>query len=353
LERERDVDGLLAGHRVEHEQDVRRPDGPVDLGQLLHQLLVDLETAGGVDDHDVAAVRARLLEAELRGRDWILALRAVDRDLDLLAELLELRDGGGALQVCCDERRSLALLPQHQRELGGGCRLPGALESGEQDHGRGPPGEREPRVGGAHDAGQLLVDDLHDLLSGRKALRHLLAERTLLHGGGELLDDAEIDVGFEQREADLAHGFRDRLLVERSALAEAAEDRLQLVAEGVEHPNQFTEVYSASGSTRARAKSPGPNGCRSSRVSPTPISFTGRPRSTATERTIPPFAVPSSFVSTTPGTSTASLNRRACWSPFWPVVASRTRSVSGGAPSSRPATTRRILASSSIKFDWV
>jgi hypothetical protein len=61
------------------------------------------------------------------------------------------------------------------------------------------------------------VDDLHDLLARREALRHLLTEGALLDGGCEVLDDGEVDVCLEQREADLAHGLRDRLLVQLSA----------------------------------------------------------------------------------------------------------------------------------------
>ena len=53
---------------------------------------------------------------------------------------------------------------------------------------------------------------------------------------------------------------------------------------------------------------------------------------------------------TTPVTPTASPNSRACWTPFCPVVASTTSSVSCGAPSRRPAMTRRTFASSSIRF---
>ena len=64
----------------------------------------------------------------------------------------------------------------------------------------------------------------------------------------------------------------------------------------------------------------------------------------------PPFAVPSSLVRATPVTPTASSKSFAWRTPFWPVVASRTSSVSWGAPSSRPAITRRTLASSSIRF---
>ena len=68
---------------------------------------------------------------------------------------------------------------------------------------------------------------------------------------------------------------------------------------------------------------------------------------------MPPFAVPSSLVSTTPVRSTASANACAWRRPFWPVVASITISDSCGAPSSRFAATRRTFASSAIRFAWV
>ena len=61
------------------------------------------------------------------------------------------------------------------------------------------------------------------------------AERALAHLRDELLDDVEVDVRLEQREPDLAHRARDRLLVERAAALEVAERALELVCEGVEH----------------------------------------------------------------------------------------------------------------------
>ena len=65
---------------------------------------------------------------------------------------------------------------------------------------------------------------------------------------------------------------------------------------------------------------------------------------------IPPFAVPSSLVSTMPVTSTASPNSFACRRPFWPVVASTVISVSCGASGICLVITRRTLTSSSIRF---
>ena len=88
---------------------------------------------------------------------------------------------------------------------------------------------------GADQLGQLLVDDLHDLLARVQALGDLLAERALAHPGDEVVDDLEVDVGLDQREPDLAHRARDRLLVEAPALAQAAERRPEPFGKGVEH----------------------------------------------------------------------------------------------------------------------
>ena len=191
-------------------------------------VLVDVQPAGRVEDDDVLAAVLRGLDPFLDDLDRILRVLAVDRDLDLAAELLELVDRGGALQVGRDERRLLPLLAQQQRELGRGGRLAGALQAGQQDHGRRL-AEREPRVAGAHQRGQLLVDDLHDLLARVEALQDVLADRALLDLGDEVLDDLEVDVGLEQREPDLAHRLRERLLVEAALAAEVAEGVLELV----------------------------------------------------------------------------------------------------------------------------
>ena len=95
--------------------------------------------------------------------------------------------------------------------------------------------ERETRLALAHQRRQLVVHDLHDLLAGRQALQDLLAERLLADPCDEVAHDGEVDVGLEQREADLAHRARDRLLVELPLLPQVAESALKLVCEAVEH----------------------------------------------------------------------------------------------------------------------
>ena len=83
--------------------------------------------------------------------------------------------------------------------------------------------------------GELLVDDLDDLLAGVERAEDVGAEAALLDRRRELLDDLEVDVGLEQREADLAHGLVDVVLGQRAAGADVGEGRLELLGEGVEH----------------------------------------------------------------------------------------------------------------------
>jgi hypothetical protein len=87
--------------------------------------------------------------------------------------------------------------------------------------------EREPRVAGAHQLGQLVVDDLHDLLAGVRLFETSSPSASrgrARRSRGRL----EVDVGLEQREPDLAHRARDRLVVELPCLREVAEGALEL-----------------------------------------------------------------------------------------------------------------------------
>ena len=90
------------------------------------------------------------------------------------------------------------------------------------------------------------------------------------------------------------------------------------------------------------------NGRRSSMASPMPTACTGRPKRSASATTTPPWAVPSSLVTTRPLTSVRSRNASACACAFWPVVASSTSKHACGADGSSLRSTRRIFASSSI-----
>ena len=160
--------------------------------------------------------------------------RAVDRDVQGRAEGLELVHGGGSIRVRGDEQRLPALAHDVPGELGGRRGLAGALESHERDD-RGRPVQPEGPVAGAQDRGQLVMDDLDDELAGVDAFQHVLADGPFLDPADEVLDDLVVDVGFQEREADLAHGGIDVGLGDPATAGELAKDIAQAVAECIEH----------------------------------------------------------------------------------------------------------------------
>ena len=67
--------------------------------------------------------------------------------------------------------------------------------------------------------------------AGRQALEHVLIDGAIAHPVDERLDDLEVDVGLEQRHADLAQRGLDGLLRQAGFAAKGAENALQAVAE--------------------------------------------------------------------------------------------------------------------------
>ena len=119
-------------------------------------------------------------------------------------------------------------LASNESSLPQGVVLPDPCRPAEEDGRRRPCVERGPRVAGPISSISSSWTILHDLLAGPDALQHL-ARRAPARPrvSMNVLDDLDVDVGLEQREADLAHGARDRLLVQASLLAEVAERALK------------------------------------------------------------------------------------------------------------------------------
>ena len=70
---------------------------------------------------------------------------------------------------------------------------------------------------------QFVVDDLDDLLARRDRAQHRLADGPLGYRIDEAARDRQGDVGFEQRDAHLAHGVTNVLLVERTTPTQLVE----------------------------------------------------------------------------------------------------------------------------------
>ena len=184
-ERLRGGDRVLADHRVDDEQDLVGLDGVADVGGLLHQLGVDAEAAGGVDDDDVVellAWRARSTSrATATGSPT--PLPGSGANTATPARSPTTWSWVTALGRCRSAATSSGWWPwlvQPAGELAGERRLAGALQAGEHDHGRRGLGEPQPAGLAAEDRDELLVDDLDDLLRRVERLRDLGAPGALL-----------------------------------------------------------------------------------------------------------------------------------------------------------------------------
>ena len=69
----------------------------------------------------------------------------------------------------------------------------------------------------AKDRDEFVVDDLDDHLTGRDGAQHFRADGLGFDLVGEVLDDIERDVGFEQGAANLAHRLDDVAFGQRAA----------------------------------------------------------------------------------------------------------------------------------------
>ena len=162
----RDLHRVLAGHPVGHEQDLVGMHRVLQAAQLVHHVLVDLQPARGVDDDHAIARAPRLLDAG--ARDLHDVLRRRDRRTPGRRAACRASRAGrsrrdGTRRAAIEARLpSLAL--QLARELGGGGRLARALQPDQHDDRRRDGAELEPLAPLAEHRGELVVDDLDELL---------------------------------------------------------------------------------------------------------------------------------------------------------------------------------------------
>ena len=234
---------VLTDHGVDDEEDLVRVDRAADVRGLLHELFVDAESTGGVDDDDVMQLRLRDLDRVGGDLDRIAhavaRLRGVDVGGGAFADDLELVDRVGSLQVGGDEHRTVALGLQPVGELSGQGRLTGALEAGEHDHRRRALGQVEPPGLAAEDADEFVIDDLDDLLAGVERGRDLLGQCPFADPAGEGAHDRQSDVGIEQGTSDLTDGGIDVGFGQPALAAQILESRGEPVGQGVKHVQAF------------------------------------------------------------------------------------------------------------------
>jgi hypothetical protein len=224
------VDGVLTGHGVEDEVDLLRADGLGDFLQFVHQLFVDGQAPGGVENDYIAVCFLRGDDAIAADFHCVLvAALGVNGNTNLLADDFQLIDSRRALEVGGYQHGSLGFVEQHLGHLAASGGLAGALQSGHKQHGWPRCHKGNFRIDRAHESDKFVVDDFDHDLCGFERIDNLSADRLFLHLVAELFRDFEVDVGFEQGSADLAHHLGDVGLGDLSASAQTAKYIRELV----------------------------------------------------------------------------------------------------------------------------
>ena len=203
------IDRVLTGHRVDDEQDLVRVNFIFDILQLLHQLFVDVQAAGGVEDNDVVAVVFGMLDRVFGDLHRADGSHLKDGGVHLCADHLQLLNRGRTVDVAGDQQRAASLLAEHFGKL---CRvggLTGTLQTAHHDDGWDLGRKVDAAVGGTHQLGQLVAHDLDDLLRRGQAGEDLLADSLFGDLFDKVLGHLVVDVRFQQGQADLPHRFLD------------------------------------------------------------------------------------------------------------------------------------------------
>ena len=105
------IHGILTRHGIDHKQGLMRMHGFFNLGNLVHHLLVNSQTASGIDDDYALVLGLGVLDGMLCNLHGILvAVFAINLHFHLLAQDLQLVNSSRTIHVTSHQQHLLALL---------------------------------------------------------------------------------------------------------------------------------------------------------------------------------------------------------------------------------------------------
>ena len=226
---------------------------PLDFGQLPGQVVVDVEPARRVEDHQARAPGAGSLDRGRAGCDRIRYARIrCDRigryrvekfDVRPVRQPPELFGRGRPFRIARDDQRTLR--PEVMPELCRGRRFADALEPDQRDDRRRlAPFDRSPipdrRPLPAQQPDQFLVDDARDLVSRPEAGQDRFGLERTGQPEAELLDHLIVDVRFEQKKPDVFERGVDLLRAQPAVPGERAPEPDEFVRYRPEHCSALT-----------------------------------------------------------------------------------------------------------------
>ena len=223
------VDSILTRHGVDHEEDFRRVNRGLDVAKLVHELLVNVQTAGRIKEDDVIAVFGSVGNRRFGDFNRIALTLLKHRNLQLRADGFKLLDGCRAVNVTRDKQRPFALLAKVPGKLCSVCGFARTLQAAKHHNTRKLRRDVDFCVGTAEERAKLFVDDLNNLLGGRKSFEHISPGSPFRHTGCKVLHNFIADIRLEKGHAHFAHCFLHIGLRQPAFPAQALENRIQFI----------------------------------------------------------------------------------------------------------------------------
>ena len=192
-------DGVLTGGRVENQQRFAcrigqlTADDAVDLGKLVHQVLLVMQTSCSIDDQHIGVTALCGADCIINDRCGIGTFVMADKlDTDTVSPDCDLVDCGGTECVCGGKDNFFAILFEQICDFGNGGGLADTVDADDEDNGRG--GGQIQRFALTDHFGK----NFHQCETRILRLRDLVAADCLLQRFQNLLGCADTNVGGDQ-----------------------------------------------------------------------------------------------------------------------------------------------------------
>ena len=221
---------------VIHEECFAGIDCFLDSLDFIHHLLVDSESSGGIDNHEVVAVSLGVVYGAASNTDRVFnAVLGVNVHPNRLCQNFELVNSGRAIYVACYKERTHRLLClEFFCELAGESGLTRTLKARHEYYG-GAARYSEGRGVATHKACELVVHDFNHELARLDSVYNVLAEGFLFYGVGKCLGDLVVDVGVDKGAAHIFESFGYVYLGDSTLTFKKLETALKAVAKFFEH----------------------------------------------------------------------------------------------------------------------
>ena len=220
----RGIDRILTNHGVKDKHDFVRIDGLANSDRLIHHLLIDTQTARGIDDHNIDAMSDRIIQTGTshlnRITDTITRFGCPHLNARALTDNLKLADSIGALKVRGNKQNALSLFAQPLTKLSGQSRLTCTLQTCEHENCRASLGKMQLSGFATQDLNKFIVNNADNLLTGVERAGASRSIGLLANLSGELTNDRKGDVGIDQGTTNLANSLIDIRFRQDSARTE-------------------------------------------------------------------------------------------------------------------------------------